>query len=145
LLLCPTRVSLVGIELGRADGKVEGYHPRPFGCEVGSHFHQRHVSRGPPIMPDGGISQVRFKVLAFVYGPSHRCARFKRWYAYALSSDGLPTTSFLALVTVERSVLSSRARSCHKNRQAPSVPLPDVGVTSIRETYVSSEDITPRS
>jgi hypothetical protein len=37
----------VRIELGRADGKVEAYHPRPFGCEVGSHFHQRHVSRGP--------------------------------------------------------------------------------------------------
>ena len=56
---------IAGIELGRADGKVEGYHPRPFGCEVGSQFHQRHVSRGPPIMPDGRISQVRFEALAF--------------------------------------------------------------------------------
>jgi hypothetical protein len=44
---------------------VEGYHPRPFGCEVGSHFHQRHVFRGPPIMPDGRISRVRFEALVF--------------------------------------------------------------------------------
>ena len=42
------RSGLAGIELERADGEVEGYHPRPFGCEVGSHFHQHHVSRGPP-------------------------------------------------------------------------------------------------
>ncbi len=62
---CPCRPVPVGIELGRANGEVEGYHPRPFGCEVGSHFHQRHVSRGPPIMPDGRISRVRFEVLAF--------------------------------------------------------------------------------
>ena len=54
-----------GIEVGRADGKVEGYQSRPFGCEVGSHFHQRHVSRSPPIMPDGRVSQVRFEASAF--------------------------------------------------------------------------------
>jgi len=51
------------MELGCATGKVEGYQPRPFGCELGSHFHQRHVSRGPPIIPDSRISQVRFEVL----------------------------------------------------------------------------------
>ena len=44
------------------------------------------------------------------------------------------------------SVLSSRARACRRNHQVPRVPLPDVGVTSIRETFpASSEDITPRS
>jgi hypothetical protein len=44
------------------------------------------------------------------------------------------------------SVLSSRARACRRNRQVPRVPLPDVGVTFIRETCTaSSEDITPRS
>jgi hypothetical protein len=44
------------------------------------------------------------------------------------------------------SVLSSRARACRRNHQVPRVPLPDVGVTSIRETCTaSSEDITPRS
>src|SRR5271167_605543 len=43
-------------------------------------------------------------------------------------------------------VLSSRARACRRNHQVPRVSLPDVGVTSIRETCsVSSEDITPRS
>ena len=56
----------VGIELGRANGEVEGSQPRPFGCEVAAHFHQRHVFRGPPIIPDGGVSPVRFEVLAFL-------------------------------------------------------------------------------
>jgi hypothetical protein len=43
-------------------------------------------------------------------------------------------------------VLSSRARACRRDHQAPSAPLPDVGVTSARETCtVSCEDITPRS
>ena len=46
-----------GIEVGRAYGEVEGYRPRPFGCEVGSHFHWRHVSRSPPIMRYKRISQ----------------------------------------------------------------------------------------
>jgi hypothetical protein len=42
------------------------------------------------------------------------------------------------------SVLSSRARACRRNHQVPRVPLPDVGVTSIRETCTaSSEDIIP--
>ena len=56
---------LAGIEVGRAYGEVEGYQPRPFGCEVGSQFHQRHGSRSPPIMPYGRISQVRFEASAF--------------------------------------------------------------------------------
>jgi hypothetical protein len=43
-----TDPDVVGIELGRANVEVEGYHACPFGCEVGSHFHQHHVSRGPP-------------------------------------------------------------------------------------------------
>ena len=34
-------------------------------CETGSQFHQDCVSRGPPIMPDVRISQVRFEALAF--------------------------------------------------------------------------------
>jgi hypothetical protein len=44
------------------------------------------------------------------------------------------------------SVLSSRTRACRRNHQVPRVSLPDLGVTSIRETCpASSEDITPRS
>jgi len=43
-------------------------------------------------------------------------------------------------------VLSSRARACRRDHQAPSAPLPDVGVTFVRETYPAScGDITPRS
>lgn len=43
-------------------------------------------------------------------------------------------------------VLSSRARACRRDHQAPSAPLPDVGVTSGRETFPASYgDITPRS
>jgi hypothetical protein len=43
-------------------------------------------------------------------------------------------------------VLSSRARACRRDHQAPSAPLPDVGVTFVRETYpVSCGDITLRS
>ena len=59
---------VVGIELRRADVKVKGYQSHPFGCEMGSQFHQHHVSRGPPIIPDGRVSQVRFGILAFLHG-----------------------------------------------------------------------------
>jgi hypothetical protein len=59
------RSGLVGIENGRVDRTVKGYHSRPCGCEVGSQFHRYHVSRSPPIMPDGRVSQVRFEALAF--------------------------------------------------------------------------------
>jgi len=37
----------------------------PSVCEAGSQFHQGCVSRGPPIMPDVRIPQVRFEALAF--------------------------------------------------------------------------------
>jgi hypothetical protein len=43
-------------------------------------------------------------------------------------------------------VLSSRARACRRDHQAPSAPLPDVGVTFVRETYLAScGDVTLRS
>jgi hypothetical protein len=80
----------VGIELGRADFQVEGYQPRPFGCEVGSQFHHGHVSRGPPIIPDGRISQVRFETLACPPWAFPASAEFKRWHAYAPASVVCP-------------------------------------------------------
>ena len=43
---------------------ARGYQSRSFDCELGSHFHRGYVFEGPPIMPDGRISQVRFEVLA---------------------------------------------------------------------------------
>ena len=87
-LMTPTQMSLVrcfevGIELGRADCQVEGYQPRPFGCGVGSQFHHSHVSRGPPIIPDGRLYQVRFETLAFPPWSFPLSTKFKRWYAYA--------------------------------------------------------------
>ena len=43
-------------------------------------------------------------------------------------------------------VLSSRARAGRRDHQVPSAPLPDVGVTFVRETYLAScGDLTPRS
>jgi len=35
----------IGIELGRANGKVEGSHSRPFGCEMAAHCHRRKEKR----------------------------------------------------------------------------------------------------
>ncbi len=56
---------------------------------MGSHSRHDHVSRGPPIIPDGRISRVRFETLAFVHEPSHDTARFKRWFACPSSCHGL--------------------------------------------------------
>ena len=100
--------SLVGIELRRANGEVEGSHSRPFGCEMAAHFHQRHVFRGPPIMPDGGISPVRFEVLAFFHRPFPLPLRLKRWFAYTPDSLGLPTASSPGQRPATAPVLSSR-------------------------------------
>jgi len=40
-------------------------------------------------MPDGRISQVRFEVLASRPRAFPFAARFKRWFAYALTANGL--------------------------------------------------------
>jgi hypothetical protein len=136
---CSCKPVPVGIELGRANGEVEGYHPRPFGCEVGSRFPPASRFPRPPY-------KVRFEVLAFSLlslPHGHKVQALVRIRPVFLS---LLIASPLALAAVVCSVLSSRARACRRDRQAPRVPLPDVGVTSIRETCpVSSEDITPRS
>ena len=92
-------VRTVGIELGRADLQVEGYQPRPFGCEVGSQFHHGHVSRGPPIMPDGRISRVRFEALAFLPWAFPAWQGFKRWFAYAPTSAVCPRPRSMATST----------------------------------------------
>jgi hypothetical protein len=50
----------------------------------------------------------------------------------------------LSFLTIRDHSRGARAR--RRNHEVPRVPLPDVGVTSIRETWsASSEDITPRS
>src|ERR1019366_7704639 len=71
--------------------QVEGYHARSFDCELGYHFHHGHVFGGPPIMPDGRISQVRFEALASRPGAFPFATRFKRWCAYAPTTNGLLT------------------------------------------------------
>ena len=141
------RTGLAGIEVGRVVGEVEGYQPRPFGCEVGSHFHQRHVSRSLPIMPYGRISQVRFEALVFRRTAFPNCREVQAlvrihpagdWFA-----DRFVPGPGCGLVCP---VLSSRARACRRDHQVPRVSLPDGGVTTIREACtVSSEGITPRS
>ena len=92
-------VRTVGMELGRAGSQVEGYQPRPFGCEVGSQFHHGHVSRGPPIMPDGRISRVRFEALAFLPWAFPAWQGFKRWFAYAPTSAVCPRPRSMATST----------------------------------------------
>src|SRR5215469_12220555 len=130
--LLPVSVG-VGIELGRANGEVEGSHSRAFGCEMAAHFHQRHVFRGPPIMPDGGISPVRFEVLAFPLEAFPSSPRFKRWFAYTLT-PWFAHSSSPRQRPATAPVLSSRPPTLTGNRQVPRVPLPTVGVTSYRET-----------
>jgi hypothetical protein len=81
---------MVGMELGRAGLQVEGYQPRPFGCEVGSQFHPWPRFPRPPIMPDGRISRVRFEALAFLPWAFPAWQGFKRWFACAPTSAVCP-------------------------------------------------------
>jgi hypothetical protein len=126
---------------------MEGYRPRSFDCETGSHFHHGHVSGGPPIIPDSRFSQVRFGVSAifFFLGPSQP--------QRGLSADS--HTPLLLLVCPGPSSHLPRKAYCRlcvrspvdrRNDRVPRVPLPNVGVTSIGETWtVSSEGVTPPS
>ena len=102
------RLRAVGIEFGRANGEVEGSHPRPFGCEVAAHFHQRHVFRSPPIIPDGRISQVRFETLAFSRGPFQARRGLNASSCTPLSSLVCPPASSPGQRPATAPVLSSR-------------------------------------
>ena len=86
-------------------------------------------------MPYGRISQVRFETLAFrQYAfPNHRevqaLVRIRPavdWFAHCF----VPSPGYGLVCPV----LSSRARACRRNHQVPRVPLPDVGITFIRES-----------
>ena len=109
---------------------MKGYQARSFDCELGSHFHRGHVSGGPPIIPDGRISQVRFETLAFLPWVYPASARLKRWFAYTPSSvvypqprsttyDGLtPALSPATALTMEPPSVQSpfaRYRCCRKS------------------------------
>ena len=83
------RFSMIGIELGRVCFRQRVTILALSVGEVGSQFRHSHVFRGPPIMPDGRISQVRFEVLASRLRAFPFAARFKRWFAYAPTANGL--------------------------------------------------------
>ena len=59
-----SKLRSIGIERGRASRRWRVTVLALSVCKAGSQFHRSHVSRGPPIIPDGRISQVRFEVLA---------------------------------------------------------------------------------
>ena len=64
--LCSShQVCSIGIERGRASRRWRVTVLALSVCKAGSQFHRSHVSRGPPIIPDGRVSQVRFEVLAY--------------------------------------------------------------------------------
>ena len=132
----PRLATTVGIELGRADFQVEGYQPRPFGCEVGSQFHQGHVSRGPPIIPDGRFSQVRFETLACLPWA------FPTWRGLSAGSHTPRLPQFAhSLAPPHASAhrrFCARPPRCRWNRQVSRVPLPNVEVILIGETCLVS-------
>ena len=96
LLQCLTirTVSRVGIELRRASCRWRVTGLALSICETGAHFHHGHVSGGPPIIPDGRISQVRLETLAFFREPSRRRRGSSAgshtprlpWFAHSLAS-----------------------------------------------------------
>src|SRR5580700_7731938 len=57
------QVCSIGIERRRASRRWRVSVFALSVCKAGSQFHLSHVSRGPPIIPDGRVSQVRFEVL----------------------------------------------------------------------------------
>jgi len=87
-------VAPVGIELRRASCRWRVTGLALSICETGAHFHHGHVSGGPPIIPDGRISQVRLETLAFFREPSRRRRGSSAgshtprlpWFAHSLAS-----------------------------------------------------------
>jgi hypothetical protein len=58
-------IPTIGIERRRASRRWRVSVLALSVCKAGSQFHLSYVSRGPPIIPDGRISQVRLEVLAY--------------------------------------------------------------------------------
>jgi hypothetical protein len=106
-----------------------------------------HTSFFLDTLPDGRVSQVRFEALAFRRLAFPSCREVQALVRIhpvdgRFADRFVPGPGYGLMCPV----LSSRARACRRNHQVPRVSLPDLGVTSVRETWtVSSEDITPRS
>ena len=124
-----------------------GYRSCSFDCKTGSHSHHGYVSRSPPIIPDGQISQVRFETSAILRGPSQMRERFKRWFVYAPAFPGLPLGLVSRPTCGVAPVLSSRPPIL--TRKPPSVLSPFaqlwcyLGWGDVKS--ISSEGVTPRS
>jgi len=112
---------------------------------MGSQFHHGYVSRGPPIILDGRVSQVQFETLAVFRGPSQvrevkalvRIRPCPSWFAHSLVSR--PAWAL-------RRFYQAGHPPWRRNRQVSGVASPNLGVTSIGETCpASSEGITPPS
>jgi hypothetical protein len=119
---------MVGIELGRAIPQVEGYQPRPFGCEVGSHFHHRPRFPRPPVssrtvgFPESGWRPWRFPEQAFPLPLRLKCRPTCTPHGSGLPAGSTsPGTSFPRAQRPGTSPLDAH--------HAPRAPLPLQGVT----------------
>jgi hypothetical protein len=112
---------------------------------MGSHFHHGHVSRGPPIIPDGRISQVRFETLAYPQLAFPCSARFKRWFAYAPASLVCPPPRSISFVGLSPA-LSPGATFGPGTAKCPESLCPMWALPNMGETCcVSWEGVTPPS
>jgi hypothetical protein len=67
--------------------QAEGYRTCSFDCKASSQFRHGYVFGGPPIMPYGRISQVRFEVLVM-----RRPWAFPAWRGLSADSQYAPTS-----------------------------------------------------
>jgi hypothetical protein len=116
---------------------------------MGSHFHHGYVSRGPPIIPDGGISPVRFETLAFPLWAFPAAVRFKRGDAIRRYRPGMSTGSLHACHG-EKPRHWSGHHAAHEAAKCPEPLCLDFGVTVIGEISSTSSDqralpLLPRS
>ena len=96
-----TGQAVVGIDPRRTRVRVRWLiHVFRRGPQSDSHS---HVSTGPPTIPDGRISRVRFwpRLCTPFSGSrsSHGCQRLKRWHAYTPNGHGSPAPSLRSRAT----------------------------------------------
>jgi hypothetical protein len=125
---------------------VGGYQPRSFDCGVGSHFHHRHVSRGPPCDPGRRDFPSPVLTWAIPHEPSQQRS--------GLSAGArIPPTAPSLLVASRRlgkrrwfTALSPIAPLPARRRPVPRAPLPAASVTGDGAmSRIASESITPPS
>jgi hypothetical protein len=108
---------------------VEGFHPRSFDCEVGSHFHHRSRFRKPPSHPGRSdfpspVGGSNFPWRTFPCDP-----KLKPQLAYAPWSQGyIPSSTSIEVITVYPVLCPDGI--LFDARCLPRVSLPGRGVTS---------------